>query len=108
MSAGASRAKSPFCRAAKNAEWENPALCGLVPAAHYPRSFGLLAADATIAGLAFLGVKPVADILSPFIFVSACAVAAIYVWRDALGSSNKVKLIQCRCPQLHADWMEMW
>lgn len=55
----------------------------LVPAAHYPRTFGWLTAAAIMAGLTIAGVKPVADILAPFIAFSPCVVLAIYAWRES-------------------------
>jgi ammonia channel protein AmtB len=53
-----------------------------VPSAHYPRTFGVVAADAIIAGLALIGIRPVADILAPFVLASAFIVTMIYVWRS--------------------------
>jgi hypothetical protein len=56
----------------------------LVPEAHYPRAFGVIAANVILAGLAWLGITAVADadLLMSFLFLSAFSVAMIHLWKS--------------------------
>jgi hypothetical protein len=56
----------------------------LVPKAHYPRTFGVIAANAILSGLALLGVAAVAhaDVLMWFLILSISVVVFIQIWID--------------------------
>ena len=56
----------------------------LVPEPHYPRAFGVIAANVVLAGLAAFGVSAIAhaDLLMWFMIASAGVVAGISIFKD--------------------------